>query len=350
MFRATRTLTRTGGSLVSPGRKLTTWAFIGLGRMGAPMATNLHHGMAPDDVLLLYDTNPSSLTPLLASLPRSKRASGLREIGASADVIVTMLPDSQHVEECYFGDTGFCFDQPPITSTATTTTTTTTKASLSRRWLIDCSTIDPRRSTAIHDRLAGTLPSATFVDAPVSGGVRGAEERTLSFMVGHDRHADLDAVLHRLGTTVHYCGSSGAGLSAKLCNNYLLALGNLATAESMRLGIALGLDPAVLGRVINSSTGKCWPSEKNNPVAGVTPGAPVERNYSGGFGIELMMKDLGLALGAAKAVGVELALSQPAKRVYETVQQARDGKYRGKDFGVVYQYLKDNADEKDRER
>jgi 3-hydroxyisobutyrate dehydrogenase len=144
-------------------------------------------------------------------------------------------------------------------------------------------------------------------------------------------------ILLKMGKAVHHCGEQGGGLVAKLANNYLLAVNNIATAEAMNLGIKAGLDPKVLANVINVSTGKCWPSEINNPVPGVVPTAPAGRDYVGGFGINLMKKDLGLALSAAKDAGAKLELGGRTMEVYELA--SRHGACAGRDFSVVYRFI-----------
>jgi len=173
----------------------------------------------------------------------------------------------------------------------------------------------------------------------MSGGVVGAKAGTLTFMLGapSDLVPTLEPILLRMGKRVLHCGPQGAGLSGKLANNYLLAINNIATAEAMNLGIKWGLDPKVLGNLLNVSTGKCWPSEVNNPVPGVVPGAPAERDYAGGFGISLMKKDLGLAIQAAQEAGATLTLADNAKAVYSDAEAREDCK--GRDFSVVYRYL-----------
>jgi 3-hydroxyisobutyrate dehydrogenase len=140
-----------------------------------------------------------------------------------------------------------------------------------------------------------------------------------------------------MGRRVLHCGPQGAGLSAKLANNYLLAINNIATAEAMALGVAWGLDPKVLAGVINVSTGRCWPSETNNPVPGVVDTAPAGRDYAGGFGIGLMRKDLRLAMMAAREAGARLELAGTASEVYEAAENQDSCK--GRDFSVVYRYL-----------
>lgn len=189
--------------------------------------------------------------------------------------------------------------------------------------------------------MASALPSGggAFVDAPMSGGVVGATAGTLTFMLGAPEELveRTELVLNRMGKRVLHCGPQGTGLSAKLANNYLLAINNIATAEAMNLGIRWGLDPKVLAGVINVSTGKCWPSEVNNPVPGVVATAPAGRDYSGGFGIALMKKDLRLAIVAAQEAGAKLELAAKADEVYDTAGQ--EDRCKGRDFSVVYRYL-----------
>lgn len=167
----------------------------------------------------------------------------------------------------------------------------------------------------------------------------GATAGTLTFMLGAPKSliSRLEPILLMMGKKVLHCGDQGAGLSGKLANNYLLAINNIATAEAMNLGIKLGLDRKVLGNLINTSTGKCWPSETNNPVKGVVETSPANRDYDGGFGISLMRKDLNLAIQAAADAGAQLQLGDTAKEVYEEAEQREDCK--GKDFSVVYRYI-----------
>lgn len=173
----------------------------------------------------------------------------------------------------------------------------------------------------------------------MSGGVVGATAGTLTFMLGcpDDLVARAEPILLRMGKRVLHCGAQGAGLSAKLANNYLLAIENIATAEAMNLGVRWGLNPKVLANVINVSTGKCWPSEVNNPVPGVVETAPASRDYAGGFGIGLMRKDLKLAMLAAKEADAKLALADKAAEVYEKAEE--EGRCKGRDFSVVYRWL-----------
>ena len=204
------------------------------------------------------------------------------------------------------------------------------------RLFIDCSTIDPLSSKEVANAVH-TTEQGCFVDAPMSGGVVGARAGTLTFMLGAPAShiSRAESILLMMGKRVLHCGEQGAGLSGKLANNYLLAINNIATAEAMNLGIKWGLDPKVLANLINVSTGRCWPSEVNNPVKGVIEGAPASRDYSGGFGISLMKKDLTLAIMAAREAGAKLELGDRAREVYDSAEK----EYKGKDFSVVYRYL-----------
>jgi 3-hydroxyisobutyrate dehydrogenase len=205
------------------------------------------------------------------------------------------------------------------------------------RLFIDTSTIDPATSVSVAESIQKT--GAIFIDAPMSGGVVGASAGTLTFMLGCPEVLITKAtdVLSKMGRKVIHMGPPGSGLKAKLANNYLLALNNIATAEAMHMGIAWGLDPKALASLINISTGKCWPSEINNPVPGVLPNSPSSRDYNGGFGVALMNKDLKLALKACDDAGVKLVMGAKAGEVYDAVQG--DEKLKTKDFSVVYRWL-----------
>lgn len=174
----------------------------------------------------------------------------------------------------------------------------------------------------------------------MSGGVIGAQNGTLTFMLGASSRSGqlvqrVRPVLDLMGSKTVHLGEQGAGLSAKLANNYLLAISNIATAEAMNLGIKWGIDPKSLAELINTSSGRCWSSEVNNPVPGVSPGAPADKDYEGGFSVQLMKKDLNLAMEAAAKVGALSELGQKSLDVYEHVE-AQEAE---KDFSVVYRWL-----------
>ena len=168
----------------------------------------------------------------------------------------------------------------------------------------------------------------------------GARAATLMFMLGASSRSGglvkrVTPILELMGSKVLHLGEQGTGLSGKLANNYLLAICNIATAEAMNLGLRLGLDPHTLSELINGSSGRCWSSEVNNPVPGVSPGAPAEKDYEGGFGVELMRKDLKLAMKEASRVDAKIEMGEKAGGVYEEVETSE----KGKDFSVVYRWL-----------
>ncbi len=229
-----------------------------------------------------------------------------------------MLPSSPHVEGCVdellengFGGGG--------------------------KVLIDSSTIDPMAARRVHQKMEDT--GSSVVDAPVSGGVKGAENGTLTFMVG-GTDGSLEAAkpyLDIMGANVVHCGGAGAGQSTKLCNNLAMAVQMMGVVEATNLGVELGLDPQKLAAVMNTSTSRCWSSENYNPYPGIVDGAPASRGYDGGFGVALMLKDLKLATSASAEVNSPTPLGNMTKDVYSTMDRAGWG---GKDFGSVLKFLK----------
>ncbi|KAI1104074.1 putative 3-hydroxyisobutyrate dehydrogenase G6G8.5 [Jackrogersella minutella] len=307
-------------------RRLESYGFIGLGQMGYQMAKNLQSKLAPSDSIKLFDINHDAVARLAEEMRTSQVGGAAVEIAQSAidsakeaDIVITVLPEPQHVKSVYRE-----ILSPDLPS--------------KDRVYIDCSTIDPSSSREVAEWVADAR-QGQFVDAPMSGGVVGATAGTLTFMLGAPNALvpKLEPLLLRMGKRVLHCGAQGNGLSAKLANNYLLAINNIATAEAMNLGIRLGLDPKTLANVINVSTGRCWPSEVNNPVKGVVDGAPASRDFSGGFGISLMNKDLTLALSAANEAGAVLELGERARQVYR--EAAKDESCKDRDFSVIYRFL-----------
>lgn len=236
-----------------------------------------------------------------------------------------MLPEPHHVQNVYQQ-----MLKPP--------TLRTEAENKNERLFIDCSTIDPKTSSEVADSTHSS-GAGKFVDAPMSGGVVGATAGTLTFMVGcpPDGIDRVKEVLSIMGRRVVHLGPQTSGLKGKLANNYLLALNNIATCEAMNMGIKWGLDGKVLADMINSATGKCWPSEANNPVPGVMPNAPAGKDYEGGFGTALMLKDLGLALTACAQADIVPRLGPYAKEIYTAVEGKEETK--GRDFSVVYRYI-----------
>ena len=186
-------------------------------------------------------------------------------------------------------------------------------------------------------KLVKDKAGAGFVDAPMSGGVVGARAGTLTFMVGAEKEdiPKIQEILLLMGKKVWHMGPQGTGLSGKLANNYALAINNIACAEAMNLGMRWGIDRKALADLLNSATGKSWPSEINNPAPGVLEASPSSKGYEGGFGVSLMNKDLRLAMTAAQEAGAKLALAEKAKEVYDQTEK----EHKGKDFSVVYRWL-----------
>ena len=288
----------------------------------------------PLDVLLLISyqiliANPLTAKELLPSNVSCWKSCGL--ISEQKDIIFTVLPEPQHISSVF--QTMLASPLPASRNEGA-------------RLFIDCSTIDPvtSREVAASVRQSAPIGASCFVDAPMSGGVVGARAGTLTFMVGCDDPVFpwVENALKLMGEKIWYLGPQGAGVSAKLANNYALAINNIAAAEAMNLGLKWGLDPKSLANLINSSTGRSWPSEVNNPVPGVVPTAPASRDYQGGFGVSLMRKDLRLAMAAAEAAGAQLKLAPTATNVYEQVERSNAGK----DFSSVYQWLSRQKDAK----
>lgn len=204
---------------------------------------------------------------------------------------------------------------------------------------IDCSTVSPMTSKELQSYVRDH--GCDMVDAPVSGGVKGAENKTLTFMCGGNDVAFSRAkpLLLHMGKNVVHCGDIGMGAVAKLCNNLALGIQMIGICEATNLGSAMGIDPNVLAGVMNSSTAKCWSSDVCNPHPDVAASnnGPAANDYEGGFGTSLMLKDIGLAVNAGHESGLSLPLGSAAREIYNMAEQRGLGK---KDFGAVLQFLR----------
>ena len=293
-------------------------AFIGLGNMGAPMARNL---LKAGHALTVFDLNTQAVGALVEA--GAMAAASPKDAATGAETVITMLPAAAHVRHVLTAEDGVL-------------------AGIAKGVpIIDSSTIDPASAKAFATLAAEH--GNTFVDAPVSGGTGGAAAGTLTFMVGGSAAAfeQVRPVLSAMGKNLVHCGDTGAGQGAKICNNLVLGITMAGVAEAMSLGEALGIDPKVLGGIINTSTGRCWSSDTYNPFPGVIETAPSSRGYTGGFGTDLMLKDLGLAGDAAKSVRQPVYLGALAQQLYQTVSSKGDGKL---DFSAVIKlYRKDGA-------
>lgn len=293
-------------------------AFIGLGNMGAPMARNL---LKAGHALNVFDLNAQAVGALVEA--GAVAAASPKEAVTGAETVITMLPAAAHVRSVLTAEDGVL-------------------AGIAKGVpIIDSSTIDPASVKAFA--VLAAEHGNPFIDAPVSGGTGGAAAGTLTFMVGGSAAAfeQVREVLSAMGKNLVHCGDTGAGQGAKICNNLVLGITMVGVAEAMSLGEALGIDPKVLGGIINTSTGRCWSSDTYNPFPGVIETAPSSRGYTGGFGTDLMLKDLGLAGDAAKSVRQPVYLGALAQQLYQAVSAKGDGKL---DFSAVIKlYRKDGG-------
>ncbi len=288
-------------------------AFIGLGNMGGPMAINLKRA---GYTVQAFDLSADAIAKVRAE--GVDVAASARDAVQGAEVVISMLPASRHVEALYMGDEGLIkLIQPGAL-------------------LIDCSTIAPASAQKVA--AAATSQDLQMIDAPVSGGVAGATAGTLTFIVGGPTEALERArpVLQAMGKNIFHMGDAGAGQVAKLCNNMALGVIMAVTGEALALGAAHGLDAKTLSQMMAVSTGRSWATEVCNPWPGVLENAPASRGYSGGFGNDLMLKDMGLAVEAAIGVGATVPLGELARNLYAMNKQAGRG---GQDFSSVVQLM-----------
>ncbi|MCL6691338.1 3-hydroxyisobutyrate dehydrogenase [Pseudomonas sp. R3.Fl] len=277
--------------------------FLGLGNMGAPMARNL---LKAGHRLSVFDLSASAVAGLVEAGSTSA-ASPAALAQSDVEVIITMLPAAPHVKGVYLGTDGLLANVRPGVL------------------LIDSSTIDPHSAREVAN--ASLAQGNPMLDAPVSGGTGGATAGTLTFMVGGARgdfeHAQ--PILAAMGKNIVHCGGTGNGQVAKVANNMLLGISMIGVAEAMALGVALGMDASVLAGVINTSSGRCWSSDTYNPFPGVMDNAPASRGYSGGFGTDLMLKDLGLATEAARQAHTPVLLGAAAQQLYQAFSLQGNG-------------------------
>ena len=267
--------------------------FVGLGNMGGPMAANL---VKAGHEVTGYDVATASLDRLAAA--GGKVASSLPEAVRGQEAVITMLPAGSHVSQVYLGESGILQSVDAGTL------------------LIDCSTID----VATARKVAEQAEAAGFsmVDAPVSGGVGGAEAATLTFMVGgpEDAFEGARPLLEPMGKAIIHAGGSGNGQAAKICNNMILGVSMIAVSEAFVLAEQLGLDHQKLFDIASKASGQCWSLTTYCPVPGPVPGSPANRDYKPGFTAEMMLKDLKLAQEAANASGAATPLGAEAAQIY----------------------------------
>ncbi|GAA2965488.1 3-hydroxyisobutyrate dehydrogenase [Glutamicibacter bergerei] len=289
--------------------------FLGLGHMGLPMAINLHRAGYR---LKAFDVVPAAL--------EAAQAAGIETVSAGADaaqdvdIVLTMFPTGQHVLDAYRGY---------LLETAKDNTL-----------FLECSTIDVAQAREAAQLAVDA--GHRSADAPVSGGVVGAEAGSLTFMLGADQSdlAQINPVLEVMGKKIVHCGGHGAGQAAKVCNNMLLGISMIGAAEAFVLGERLGLEHQALYDVISSASGQCWAVTTNCPVPGPVPTSPANRDYQPGFAAALMAKDLGLASSALDNTQTDAKLGSLAAALYRKFSDEGNA---GTDFSGVINAIRDGS-------
>jgi len=288
--------------------------FIGLGNMGLPMAQNL---LKSGHAVTGFDMVKASVGRLSAQ--NGAAATSVADACAGAEVVITMLPAGEHVRAVYGEQQGVLASVAPGTL------------------LIDSSTIDVASARAVAD--AAQQRGFDMVDAPVSGGVAGAQAATLTFMVGGSDAAFRRAkpILERMGRTIVHAGGSGNGQAAKICNNMILGVSMIAVSEAFLLAEKLGLDAQKLFDISSKSSGQCWSMTSYCPVPGPVPASPANRDYQAGFTAAMMLKDLKLAQEAARTAGATTPMGAEAATIYERYCGQGEA---GRDFSGIIRLLR----------
>ena len=278
--------------------------------MGLPMALNL---LKAGHQVGGFDLVQSQLDAFKAG--GGITVNSAADAAHDAEIIISMLPASGHVKALYLGDSGILATANP------------------KSLLVDCSTISPKVSQAVA--AAAKAKGFAMIDAPVSGGTAGAQAGTLTFMVGGDA-VDVERarpLLEKMGKNIFHAGPSGSGQTVKVCNNMLLGIQMLGTSEALRLGMANGMDPKVLSDIMSKSSGRNWVLELYNPCPGVMENVPSSKGYAGGFGVDLMLKDLSLATENAGDLDANVPLGELSRKLYEAHSKAGNGTL---DFSSVF--------------
>ncbi len=296
---------------------MTGIGFIGLGNMGGPMARNL---IAAGHAVAGFDVVASALERVVGD--GTTAAASLADAAAGRDVVITMLPAGEHVREVYLGGDGVLASAAPGTL------------------LIDCSTIDVATARDVSE--AAATRGFEMLDAPVSGGVGGAEAGTLTFMVGGEPAPFERArpLLGIMGGNVFHTGGSGNGQAAKMCNNMILAISMIGVSEAFTLAEKVGLDAQTLFDVVSTASGQCWALTSYCPVPGPVPTSPANRDYQAGFTADMMLKDLRLAQGSAGLTGAATRLGAEAEAIYTRYCEAGDG---ASDFSGIIRMIAEQS-------
>ena len=287
--------------------------FIGIGNMGGPMARNL---IAAGHQVAVFDL---SLDAIAALVDAGATAAGSPiDAISGADSVISMLPAGRHVREVYCGDGGII------------------AAAGEGTLLIDCSTIDVVSARAVAEEAS---ERGLFVlDAPVSGGVAGAEAAALTFMVGGDAaaFARAEPILSTMGKKIVHAGASGNGQVAKICNNMILGVSMIALGEAFTLGEKLGLEAQTLFDISSNASGSCWAMLNHLPVPGIVETAAANRDFKPGFAVDMMLKDLRLAQQAAQEVGAATPMGAEAAALFGMFSNAGNG---GLDYSAIVKLI-----------
>lgn len=292
---------------------MATVGFIGLGNMGGPMASNLAKA---GHKVKAFDLSEEALKAIVADGAQAAKTAA--EAIDGAEFVVSMLPADRHVKGGYLGDDGLI-------------------NKLNKDQLvIDCSTISSETAMYVGEQLEKA--GIAFIDAPVSGGVGGAKAGTLTFICG-GTETNVDrarTVLNDMGKNVFRAGDVGAGQIAKICNNMLLSVLMVGTSEALQLGKANGLDPKVLSEIMLASSGSNWTLQVYNPCPGVMDNVPSSNDYQGGFLVDLMAKDLGLAQQTALESGAATPMGSLTRNLYHSWSEQGHGR---QDFSSIFNYV-----------
>lgn len=288
-------------------------AFIGLGNMGGPMAVNL---IKAGHTVTVFDLSEAACEQLREA--GAAVADSALEAAQGVDYVLSMLPAGKHVAGVYLGEDGLLAQLDASTT------------------VLDCSTIDAATARQVGEAAAEL--GIGFMDSPVSGGVAAAAAGTLAFMCGGQAETFEKAklILQDMGKNIFHAGPAGAGQVAKGCNNMLLAIHMIGSCEALEMGARNGLDPKVLSEIMLASSGRNWSLEVYNPYPGVMENAPASNDYKPGFMVDLMLKDLGLALEIAGQSNFENPMGQLARELYQQHQEAGNGQ---RDFSSILEKL-----------
>ncbi|KAI1737285.1 3-hydroxyisobutyrate dehydrogenase, variant [Xylaria scruposa] len=305
------------------------YGFIGVGVMGWGMAMNLRQKVPKEAKMMICEISESRRNRFIEEVQSRgivTVANSPREVAEQSDVVITMLPKGQHVRDVFTNkETGL------LSATSRDTPI----------HFVDCSTIETTTSVEIS-KLVAESKLGTFIDAPVSGGPNGANSGTLALMVGGSEEdwERAEPILRMMGKNIFHCGPPGAGLATKQINNYLSSVCTVGVCEAMNMGVKYGLDPKKLADVINVSSGRCYNSLDQNPVKGVTPGSASEKDFVGGFSVELCKGVLDMAVELGEQVGARSILSDRVLAIYD--KALKDERTRGKDSRSIYRFFADD--------